>query len=78
MVKDLHRIALAHQEAVAGIARACDIAVGAAVIEMAKRVGAAAIGDLVEEPLVGLGAIDRAQDLEVRGILDHAARIHRR
>ena len=59
------RVALAHQKAVAGVARGFGVVLGAAVVERAEHIGAAAIGDFVEEPLVGLGAVDRAQDLEV-------------
>ena len=68
-------VALAHQESVARIAGGGHVIVGLAVVEEIERVGAAAVGDLVEQPAVSLGAVDRPQDLEIGRIGDGAVRV---
>jgi hypothetical protein len=63
-----HDVSLTHEEAVAGIPGGRRVDAGLAVVERLQHIGAATIGDLVDEPLVALTAIDRPQDLEVGGI----------
>ena len=69
-------VALAHEEAVAGVGSLRQV--GAAAVVEAHGAAAAAIGELVEEAAVAAAEVDRLEDVEVGGELDEAGGVARR
>ena len=70
--------AVAHQEAVARRFGRGERIAGGRVVQQVQHALVAAIVDVVEQRAVALGRIGRPQDLEIRRVLDLAARVARR
>lgn len=72
-------VAQAHEEAVAGVGgRRWIVIHGRGVVQLDEGEDAAPVVELEEEPAVGLGGIDRPQDVDVRRVLDPTRTVARR